>query len=411
MHQIIVSTWHRPSGRQQQLNQDQRLLHLKSAVEAAAGQVATAGLDANGLIKGIFVAPEYHFARQYAGCAWPGGPTVSRSISRKSEKALRNNLIRNLSTKHRRLLIFPGTVAWTAPYDSADFLARYRFYVKRARFLEVSDAENFAQIKEAWSIDLDTGLWITITDAISRQEKGCTLNLAGASNSDIQNEQTSNPAFYANMVFYARMINEIGYQVVRQRERVNSGSLSPQRTMFNTAHGLLNGQVVVTYNKQGNFHEEVGDDHLIFAPGGRSGITEIEGVRFGLEVCLDHAMGTLARQSRADRPIDVQVVLSDYVDPDQAHQAAREGGYFVHASTNASYTGVWKKDGGKLVPATKLNHEDTIDGSVLTHWQLDLDVSDAFAFADTFMANLPEQAAKKPGWKVNVNANPFRSRG
>ncbi len=408
MHQIIVSTWHRPSGRQQQFSQDQRLLHLKSAVEAAAVQVAAAGLDANGLIKGIFIAPEYHFARKRAGQDRGNGTFVSRGIPRQSEEALRNTLISGLSAKYRRLLIFPGTVAWTAPYDSAAFRARYRFYEQRANFLRTSDAERFAQIKEAWFLLNGTSLWISITDVVSLQDNGHQVDWVAASDSDIKYVQATNPVFYANMVYYARMITEVGWQAVRQYERLNSGSLNPRRTMFNTAHGLLNGEVVVTYNKQGNFYEEIGDDHLIFAPGGRTGIREIEGIRFGLEVCLDHGLGTLARQCRADRPIDVQVVLSDYVDPDQASQVVREGGYFVHASTNASYTGVWRKDGGKRVPATKLPHEDTIDGSVLTHWRMDLDVSDAFGLADTFMA---EQAAKKPGWKVNMNANPFRSRG
>lgn len=406
MNQIIVSTWHRPSARQQQLDQNQRLLHLESAIKAAADQAA-AGLDANGLIKGIFVAPEYHFARQYAGWKRANGRHVSRGVSRQSEAALRNRLIRSLSSKYRRLLIFPGTIAWTAPYDSADFLARYSFYETRAKFLKSDEAATLAQIKKAWFIDQDAWSWISITDAMSRREKGGTVNLLDATDSDIKDVAANDPAFYANMVRYARLIKEVGWQVVRQRERLDSGSLNPRRTMFNTAHGMLNGQVVVTYNKQGNFNEEVGDDHLIFAPGGRSGITEIEGIRFGLEVCLDHAMGTLARQCRADRPIDVQIVLSDYVDPNQAHQAVREGGYFVHASTNASFNGVWKKDGGKLVPAIKLS-EEMIDGSALTHWQMDLNVSDPFGLADTFMANLPE---KKPGWKVNMTASPFRSRG
>jgi hypothetical protein len=407
MNQVVVSTWHRPHGRQQQLSQDQRLLHLKSAVGAAADRVNAAGLDANGLIKGIFVAPEYHFARQYAGWKHADGWHVSRGITQQSEEALRNELICSVSAKYRRLLIFPGTVAWTAPYDSAVFLAGYRFYSRRAKFLKIDDAATLSQIKKAWYIDQDTGSWITITDAWSRREKGNTVNLRDASDSEIKAVATSNSTLYANMTFYARMINEVGWQVVRQKERLGSGSLNPHRTMFNTARGLLNGRVVVTYNKQCNFHEEVGDNNLIFAPGGRNGITEIEGIRFGLEVCLDHAMGTLARQSRTERPIDVQIVLSDHVTPNHAHQVVREGGYFVHGSTNASYTGVWKKDGGKLVPATKLS-EDTIDGSVLSHWQMDLNVSDPFALDDTFMATLPEQ---KPGWTVNMTANPFRSRG
>jgi len=298
MNQIIVSTWHRPSDRQQKLNQDQRLLHLKSAVKAAADQVAAAGVDANGLIKGIFVAPEYHFARRYAGAQWGSGRHVSRGISRQSEGALRNQLVRGLSAKYRRLLIFPGTVAWTAPYDSADFLARYGFYEKRAQFLKISDAAILAQIKEAWFIDQDTWSWITAGDILLRQQQGGTVNFIAASDSDIKYVQVNHPTLYANMVSYARMFNEVGWQVVHQWERLNAGSLNPRRTMLNTAHGLLNGNVVVTYNKQGNFNEEVGDDNLIFAPGGRSGITEIEGIRFGFEVCLDrhrHTRPAVAR--------------------------------------------------------------------------------------------------------------------
>src|SRR5262249_8288261 len=161
-----------------------------------------------------------------------------------------------------------------------------------------------------------------------------------------------------------------------------------------------------SYSKQGNFNEEVGDDTLVFAPGARSGIQQIEGIRFGFEVCLDHFLGTLSRQLRQGRQLDVQVVMSDAVDYNSAHTVVRDGGFFVHASTTSSVTGVWQMNQHQAVPAPSLGL-NVVDGTELSHWDMEVDVDDPFSLSGTFMEN-PRSLFPQRKWTVQTTKNPFR---
>ncbi len=119
------------------------------------------------------------------------------------------------------------------------------------------------------------------------------------------------------------------------------------RMMRNTTWALLNGQVRFLYNKQGDFNEVVGTNkNTIFIPGGRRGVCDIENLRIGFEICLDHNLGMLASELRPDKdPPHIHIVCSAWVKNNSANMAVRHGGYYVHASTAATQGGVWKWDG------------------------------------------------------------------
>jgi hypothetical protein len=90
----------------------------------------------------------------------------------------------------------------------------------------------------------------------------------------------------------------------------------------------------------------------------------------------------------------------------------RDGGFYVHGSTHPGVNGVWQVDKEALTPAPSLG-TDTIDGSPLTHWEMELKVYDPFALEETFFADLPSAPLRPhPANRfppVQAPNKPFRS--
>jgi hypothetical protein len=408
---LVVSTWNRGSRLQQNENNDSRISSLNAAVKATAAQIAAQGYESSGLVKGIFVAPEYFFAAKYAGFVLNGGGKVPRPIG----AVAHDDLLRKLDSLSRafpRILIVPGTVAWKKPFDLAELQARERYYRGRAAHMPPLTGEPLTRALRAeyQRSAIDSSL----TDSADRARYKRTNNLDMptelVSEAEFDTLKTTHPQLYATMVQVVSALDRLGKAAYAAIDRYNANPGGITHTMQNTAYAFLNGQVVFRYSKQGNFHEEVGDSGLVFAPGARSGVQDIEGIKFGFEVCLDHNLGVLSRQLRAGHHIDVQVVTSDWVKYKPEHAVVRDGGYFVHASTNASATGVWQLNNGKAVLAPKLG-AGNVDGTELAHWEVDVEVYDPFDLSGTFMQDLENQFPEKKKWTVNVPKSPFRTRG
>jgi len=83
---LVVSTWHRHFRRQQTHGDQMRRLNLLRRAVAGTNAMAQAQTHAFGLIKGIFVAPEYSFRRAASGlrrtdqrqAARPGSSSTAR---------------------------------------------------------------------------------------------------------------------------------------------------------------------------------------------------------------------------------------------------------------------------------------------------------------------------------------------
>jgi len=95
-----------------------RFTHLRHAVEMTARKIAEEQFEADGLIRGIFVAPEDLFAARNAGLEIEG-VTRSRSMSSARHDLVINWLTR-LSERHRRILIVPGTIAWETRFGTGN---------------------------------------------------------------------------------------------------------------------------------------------------------------------------------------------------------------------------------------------------------------------------------------------------
>jgi len=376
MPRLLVSTWNRNAWGSDTAD---RLLALRTALERVEDKVAAAGLDTLGPIKAIFVAPEYYFSTRYAGQSSAGKMPRSLDLSERDEVL---DYLTQLSRAHRRILMVPGTIAWQRPLDVSKMHETLAFYQRRAAFTTLSGSEQDAEVLKHWFRRSGGETLYFVTRVLELQKLGTAKKFVRLRAEELDAIRTTEPDRYDMMRQRALMARQMGTGALGRLERPVKNYM---RAMANAAYGFLNGAVEFRYRKQANFNEEIGDDQLIFVPGGRSGVRQVEGVRFGIEVCLDHAIGMLGRQVRPNRLMDVHMILSDFVTlkPDTL-TALREGGWVVHASTAADQNGVWRKTSSGLVAAPSLG-EDKVAGGPLTHWEMDLDVVDPFELAGSFM--------------------------
>jgi hypothetical protein len=145
-------------------------------------------------------------------------------------------------------------------------------------------------------------------------------------------------------------------------ERLKEGSLSP---VYNTAPLLSGGEAVHSYDKK-NPSDEIKTDVRLrgtaygdqaeryrFVPGTASGAFEWKGIRFGIEICADHAATKLRNELGAAGRVDIHLMLSAGMVPTKNGNCAKAGGLMINndgSLTDASQavhrvepTGVLKK--------------------------------------------------------------------
>jgi predicted amidohydrolase len=117
-----------------------------------------------------------------------------------------------------------------------------------------------------------------------------------------------------------------------------TGRKSP---VFNTAPIVANGAQVHEYNKK-NPSDEIKADFRLrgtaygdqaeryrFVPGTASGCFTWRGVRFGIEICADHAGATLKGEVGAGNHVDIHLMLSAGMMPTMAGCVAKAAGLLI----------------------------------------------------------------------------------
>ena len=113
---------------------------------------------------------------------------------------------------------------------------------------------------------------------------------------------------------------------------------------YNELYPFLGGEVRKPYLKSWDFKETEGATvtDQAFIPGSSSGTIDIGGFEFGMEVCFDHANGNLKSKGKE---VDFHIVVSDSVETVDANMAMKDGGFFIHASTDWNQTCVHSRSG------------------------------------------------------------------
>ena len=287
----------------------------------------------------LFVAPEYYFAASDSAHAIP-----------QTQKDQIVGFLRALSSEHPTLVLVPGTIAWKKPvlrsgpkaYKKGTMIPKERG--RYEKFLErITSARDAELDLVSHAVDRD------VNERVARA--GTDLGAIRRIRTDYRQIATQNLAGTVTDTYDRRL--RMGAKLKENADRCSIAR--------NTAYGFYNGREVARYHKRSDYMEvfpsESDGGFVIYEPGGGpegpGSHFEVESVRFGVEVCLDHQIGFLS-QSGGWYP-DIQIIMSADTPLVHEHSFTVEGGYVVHASSNPDYTGVSRKVNGLITPVATVD--------------------------------------------------------
>jgi predicted amidohydrolase len=242
------------------------------------------------------VAPEFLF-------------TKSRTLhfyDEAEKEKIRAHLIQ-LGQKFPKVLIVPGTVAWTKTLQRPATVEKVQDeerYKRRLKKLETNEERDFSKYLKKYSANLG----ITTTD---KTLKGVI---------DIAQEHQ-------------------GEMLKQFQRRLEKRDLT-LRIARNTAFILWGGAIYKTYHKRFEAVTDAGvsdemtsqDDYknTIFMPGDRPATFSIEGLNIGVEICADNAHSSLKTVTAG---LHLQIVVSAYTQIPEDTLALGQGGILVQADS------------------------------------------------------------------------------
>lgn len=365
---FVAAIWSRNTN---QFNQTEdlgtRLFRLRAAVKRSAEIVTSRGMREDP--QGIFLAPEYLFAEPVHAV----GPRRRHSYTtgaggqqrRHVDQATKDWILTQLKELSRReganLLLVPGTIAWYKPLpdvkQALDIVAR-------------AHARGIGQAGPSKSLEYDpvANTWVPSRAPIPMTAThGWKLRRL---NSLAVIEQPKLLHSYAQA-------NGITDDEARQRR---NNALEAR----NTAYVLYNGDEIFVYDKQGDFHEVLDYDanrRNIYIPGVKDGVFTRWGIKFGIEICLDHAIQAL-KGHHGDESPHVHLISSAAVGVDSESLVIKRGGVALHACCDKSESGVWRRTTvrGEIKECTRASDDyvkflgaEDVKGAELQTYEINLD--------------------------------------
>lgn len=294
---------------------------------------------------GVAIFPEYFFAEPTSTTQNHGRGDI-RSLD-EDEKDDFFRFVQTVSEKYPKIIIFPGTIAWHKSFTRQGTQALHSHgpqigtpkatsrYHKAVAALQTSHQRAFgvaynpnsalAGNLNAW----DGGYFLPDT----------SFNTASLGTPSPTLSVTLNPGTV--MPRYVTKYSDTYGGRVHQVQTFENTPSAKQRLVRSTAYVFQGGYCKFKYNKQGDFHEVLGgSNHFAYVPGVANGVFKLDNITFGVEVCLDHAIGFLARNYPGT--VDIHVVMSATVPINLANIKAGNGGHIIHADAVPTNSGVWK---------------------------------------------------------------------
>ncbi|NDZ15927.1 hypothetical protein C7T35_31930 [Variovorax sp. WS11] len=331
MAKILVALWSRPTKTKHDLNASV-LGHLTRAVSKTKVMASTRGLaPATGKLRSVFIAPEFLFAR----------PSAHRRVHDTTavSKGMRDWIIDELAGIARgapSMLLVPGTIVF----------------------------------KDALTTE-------TVPKAIGRLQHAIAPGLVPGTKSGMQMKpyptMEAQGAKYASMTasdgsvaVYRDQIAELTRAeknlVLRMPPMVERSFLIKNRTYV-----FFDGRKMFSYGKKSNADDYLGDPAKgIFVPGKKAGVTTVDGLQVGFEICADHSVGML-KAHLAGVPLDLQIICSAEVPNDTAMFRTKRTGYTLHASSDPTHNKVFKQR-----DVMKPFDSDTVDEGPLDFYEIEL---------------------------------------
>lgn len=305
-HDLVVCIWSIDTQAVQSMTLQARIDAFKNAVGAAYGRVKELR-DTRQKPWGIFVAPEYLFAHPARGGHHELG---EKRHLLEPEKINLLAMIQHVSVSCPGLIIVPGTVAWQKPLLRP---ADKRIHTK---------GHNAGQEK---LISRNVKAMFAVTSYATQHNAGrMDVSLSG----DLYIDQDISVAAIK------------GHQKIDVlRRHLRSAGQEDLQMARNTAYVFYDGALLLKYNKHADFHEVLNSANVVYIPGAHPGVFYVrtegqEIIKFGIEVCLDHAVGVLETTVLGGGRVDVHIVVSAWVDPNRYSRTVKPGGCMIHASSN-----------------------------------------------------------------------------
>lgn len=199
----------------------------------------------------VFVAPEYFFSNQRY--------VQDRFFSHDVKQTIISRLAA-LAKKYPDFLIVPGTVLWTKELFDKKFTLLGRGQSQTQKVLNTK-----------------------------RQQKAAARIMSASAN-------------------FGTRTNSKDWSHTQDIQTEN------RKLAQNVAYLCL-GNKILKYHKVGNYKEVEGEtDDLLFVPGSIVGRFNVGGVKYGLEICMDHAMGVFdSTVNGASDRVHVQIIVSSFV--------------------------------------------------------------------------------------------------
>lgn len=390
--QALVAIWERDvNGAHSGFTLTQKLAALDLAVADLSTAITAQNILPGNLVKGIFAAPEYLLAARYAGqqilLPTPSGVPLVSNVPRSLSEVEKNQAVQHLlqlSRRYPRILIFPGSIAWIKPTNLNEAQRDLDFYRRHDKFVTVKNA-----IKRllAWSAPTNQVVIKALVAApgslllilpvgvrdLNDLEVAQIMKKQGIGVPDLMGRSWFEYVQLQSNPLLPRM------QLAEKQAMLDLAMFgAPVNTMRNSCYVLLNGGIRFLYNKQGDFHENIGaNSHTVFIPGGQKGYTEIEGIKFGVEICLDHAIGILQGQANNRQLPDIHVITSAWVNQVNNNVRVRsDNGFLIHASSNPAVCGVWESDVFLGLQRRAPLATNVIDGSNLRYYRINCRIDD-----------------------------------
>lgn len=357
---------------------DARIIELGHALTHFDTLVAAANLPHSQLIKGIFLAPEYFLAHQYADyidTTLISPQRIERTISI-GDRDRCVQQIRTLSAAHPNVLIIPGSIAWKKTFtrQAGEDMARDPRTQERTAVPKVAPGDRrtraVGHLNHFINLDAKYARIKSDSEWIKDRTRPGIDKARYKGRWHVPSNEAKRDMASGNTDIVLR--DGKGGTVTKTLPAV------VEYYMRNTAYVYFNNEIIYKYHKRGDFFEAINTYEQVFIPSRKEPITDIsvtatKQMKFGFEICLDHnieMLKTFIRKDGLGEP-DFHIICSAAVKNNTANMCMRDGGFLLHASSETDYTVVYENDRGirrEVAPDAVA----TVRGHTFKSWTIDV---------------------------------------
>jgi DNA-directed RNA polymerase subunit RPC12/RpoP len=360
---------------------------LERAVKDAYAQINLLGSSPDPVLPtflvrpfALFAAPEYLFAEPITTGTWDDHQDGMQRQVDEWAKAEIEKFIKDLSKSHPGMILIPGSVAWYKTFNRD-----WDTYLKRRKLLDDPSRSEWMERLGVYKWDFDRKTRTRQEKAIADLEAKAKRLPWGAGPKRTPNGPCSEvfichtcltfdfdpsapcgkcggtmvPEIWRFCLACGLPIEEFPADSVQDcpdcgrklfvKDVTHTEAVATVPTALNlarnTVYVYLNGERRAKYHKQAGFHEVLNDrGETVFVPGKKQPTFAIDGIWYGLEVCLDHGAGALKTPQDIFSPVkpDIHIILSAQIEAEFDNRYVRKGGWVVHASSYPKYNKVYK---------------------------------------------------------------------